>query len=131
MSNFDMTPKFNLENNGDDFIASITHQLYTQIVKEEDEYTMGIIEDYVKKQREQGTCIATSIIPEGKLRHIINLGLRRYAAQEHIDLKPGDMFPQEQYIEYLRREIQLKDQEIYMLQEKLNKIKEEIESEKF
>ena len=91
-----ITPKFDFDNseNSDNFVASITHQLFTQIVKEEDEYTLNIIEEYVKNKQHEGECIAAKIIPEGKLRHIINLGLNRYAAQEHIDLKPGDLlFP--------------------------------------
>lgn len=115
-----LNPKFNFEKSldGDDFVASITHQLFTQIVKEEDEYTMNIIEEYVKNKQHEGECIAAKIIPEGKLRHIINLGLTRYAAQEHINLKPGDMFPQEQYIEYLRRELQLASEKISKLQER-------------
>ena len=115
-----ISPKFNFEKStdSDDFVASITHQLFTQIVKEEDEYTMNIIEEYVKNKQHEGECIAAKIIPEGKLRHIINLGLTRYAAQEHIDLKPGDMFPQEQYIEFLRRELQLANEKINKLQER-------------
>lgn len=116
-----INPKFNFEKSldGDDFVASITHQLFTQIVKEEDEYTMNIIEEYVKNKQHSGECVAAKIIPEGKLRHIINLGLTRYAAQEHIDLKPADMFPQEQYIEYLRRELMLSQQTIHNLQQQV------------
>ena len=115
-----ISPKFNFEKStdSDDFIASITHQLYTQIVKEEDERTMLMIEEYIKSKQAEGEIIAAKFIPEGKLRHIINLGLRRYAAQEHIDLKPADMFPQEQYIEYLRRELQLANEKISKLQER-------------
>ncbi len=115
-----INPKFNIDKmpESDDFIASITHKLYTQIVQEEDECTMNMIEEYVKTKQHQGECIAAKIIPEGKLRHIINLGLARYAAQEHIDLKPADMFPQEQYIEYLRRELQLASEKISKLQER-------------
>lgn len=116
-----LNPKVNFEKDleSDDFVASITHQLFTQIVKEEDEYTMNIIEEYVKNKQHSGECVAAQIIPEGKLRHIINLGLTRYAAQEHINLKPGDMFPQEQYIEYLRRELMLSQQTIYNLQQQV------------
>lgn len=116
-----LNPKVNFEKDldGDDFVASITHQLFTQIVKEEDEYTMNMIEEYVKNKQHSGECVAAKIIPEGKLRHIINLGLTRYAAQEHIDLKPADMFPQEQYIEYLRRELMLSQQTIHNLQKQV------------
>lgn len=116
-----ISPNISLEKDieSDDFVASITHQLFTQIVKEEDEYTINMIEEYVKNKQHSGECIAAKIIPEGKLRHIINLGLTRYAAQEHIDLKPGDMFPQEQYIEYLRRELMLSQQTIYNLQQQV------------
>lgn len=116
-----LNPKINLEKDleSDDFVTSITHQLFTQIIKEEDEYTLNIIEEYVKNKQHEGECIAAKIIPEGKLRHIINLGLARYAAQEHINLKPGDMFPQEQYIEYLRRELMLSQQTIHNLQQQV------------
>lgn len=116
-----LNPKVNFEKDleSDDFVASITHQLFTQIVKEEDEYTMNMIEEYVKNKQHSGECVAAKIIPEGKLRHIINLGLTRYAAQEHIDLKPADMFPQEQYIEYLRRELMLSQQTIHNLQKQV------------
>lgn len=116
-----LNPKVNFEKDldGDDFVASITHQLFTQIVREEDEYTMNMIEEYVKNKQHSGECVAAKIIPEGKLRHIINLGLTRYAAQEHIDLKPADMFPQEQYIEYLRRELMLSQQTIHNLQKQV------------
>ena len=117
-----LNPKVNFEKDldSDDFVASITHQLFTQIVKEEDEYTMNMIEEYVKNKQHSGECVAAKIIPEGKLRHIINLGLTRYAAQEHIDLKPADMFPQEQYIEYLRREIVQYQQENQRLKNQIN-----------
>lgn len=116
-----LNPKVNFEKDldGDNFVASITHQLFTQIVREEDEYTMNMIEEYVKNKQHSGECVAAKIIPEGKLRHIINLGLTRYAAQEHIDLKPADMFPQEQYIEYLRRELMLSQQTIHNLQKQV------------
>ena len=116
-----INPKFNFEKSpdSDDFVVSITHQLFTQIVKEEDEYTLNTIEEYVKNRQHEGECIAAKIIPEGKLRHIINLGLTRYASQEHIDLKPADMFPQEQYIEYLRRELMLSQQTIHNLQKQV------------
>lgn len=111
--------KLDKEPDGDDFIASVTHQLFTQIVREEDDYTLNIIEEYVKNKQHSGECVGARIIPEGKLRHIINLGLTRYAAQEHIDLKPADMFPQEQYIEYLRRELMLSQQTIHNLQKQV------------
>ena len=121
-----ITPKFNFENseNSDNFVASITHQLFTQIVKEEDEYTLNIIEEYVKNKQHEGECVAAKIIPEGKLRHIINLGLNRYAAQEHIDLKPADLFPQEQYIEYLRRELTLSQRTVYNLQKQVEMLQD-------
>lgn len=117
-----LNPKFNFEKSldSDDFVASITHQLFTQIVKEEDEYTMNIIEEYVKNKQHEGECIAAKIIPEGKLRHIINLGLTRLNNLEHYDMKPGDLFPQEQYIEYLRREIVQYQQENQRLKNQIN-----------
>ena len=101
-----ITPKFDFENseNSDNFVASITHQLFTQIVKEEDEYTLNIIEEYVKNKQHEGECIAAKIIPEGKLRHIINLGLTLYAEQKHLKLNPHGLFPETAYVEYLRKE---------------------------
>lgn len=117
-----ISPKFNFEKStdSDDFIASITHQLYTQIVKEEDERTMLMIEEYIKSKQAESEIIAAKFIPEGKLRHIINLGLTRLNNLEHYDMKPGDLFPQEQYIEYLRREIVQYQQENQRLKNQIN-----------
>lgn len=101
---------------------SVTHRIIAQVVKEEDEYIMGMIEDYVKEEQRKGNFVSAKIIPEGKLRHIINLGLTRYAAQEHINLKPADMFVQEQYIEYLRRELDICTKENQELKNKINEM---------
>lgn len=106
-------PEFNFRNDpeSDDFVASITHQLFTQIVKEEDEYTMNIIEEYVKNEKAKGKCLAARIIPEGRLRHIINLGLMEYNRNQKDHIVPEDLFPQEQYIEFLRRQLTQEQQE--------------------
>lgn len=102
--------KFNIDNDSESF--SITGSIISQIVKEEDEYTMNIIEEYVKTKRAQGEIISAKIIPEGKLRHIINLGLTIYNRDMKLDeLVATDLFPQEQYIEFLRREIMRYQQE--------------------
>ena len=100
----------------DDFKLSITGSIIAQVVKEEDEYTMNIIEEYVKTKRAQGEIVSARIIPEGKLRHIINLGLSVY----NNDVKPSELFPQEQYIELLRKEITKLQQENQKLINQIN-----------
>lgn len=111
---------FNVENNGDTFVASITEKLFQQIVQEEDEYTLNTIEKYVKTANTKGECIAARIIPEGKLRHIINLGLSVYCDRNHLKLNAINLFPQEQYIEYLRRELIKSQEENQQLRNQLN-----------
>ena len=93
-------------------VFNITQTIINQIVKEQDEQAMIMIEEYVKNKQHQGECISANIIPEGKLRHIINLGLTVYNARE-MD-KPVtnlQLFPQEDYIEYLRHQLLLEQRE--------------------
>lgn len=93
-------------------VFNITQTIINQIVKEQDEQTIIMIEEYVKNKQHQGECISANIIPEGKLRHIINLGLTVYNARE-MD-KPMtnlQLFPQEDYIEYLRHQLLLEQRE--------------------
>ena len=111
---------FNVDNENDTFKVSITHKLFQQIVQEEDEYTLNMIEEYVKTARAKGECIAVSIIPEGKLRHIINLGLSVYSDRNHLKLNSINLFPQEQYIEFLRRELIKSQEENKKLRNQLN-----------
>lgn len=87
-----------------DLMSSITHRVMTEIVNEEDKYTEEIIRNYVKKEMSKGNSISVNIIPEGKLRHIINLGLISYNnnIKDSDLIKQSDLFPQEQYIEYMR-----------------------------
>ena len=94
-----------IKKDDDDFVYSITRKIYTQIVKEEDEYTMNIIEDYVKSKGDSGEFVGIKIIPEGKLRHIINLGLTIFNKEVNGNLLETDLFQQEEYIEFLRREL--------------------------
>lgn len=86
-------------------IYSITHNVMAQIVKEEDEYTLNIIEEYVKSQRATGNCNAIRIIPEGKLKHIINLGLTIFNKEVNGDLLETELFSEQEYVEFLRREL--------------------------
>lgn len=88
-----------------DGIYSMTHQIIGQIVKEEDEYVMNMISDYVKTEQLKGNFVSSKIIPEGQLRHIINLGLTIFSKQVDYDLHENELFEQEQYIEFLRKQI--------------------------
>lgn len=81
-----------------------TQKLLAEIVAEQDEYVMIMIEEYVKKARANGECVNAQIIPEGKLRHIINLGLSVYAEQNSLKIQSSGQFPEQMYVEYLRRE---------------------------
>lgn len=98
----------NIENadfgEGEDFTTKFTTRIISQIVKEQDEYTLNIIEEYIKAAQARGECVNANIIPEGKLRHIINLGLTLYAEQKHLKLNPHGLFPETAYVEYLRKE---------------------------
>ena len=99
---------FNWEHDAksDTFKMTVTEKLFQQIVNEEDEYTLNMIEEYIKSAKSKGECIAARIIPEGKLRHIINMGLTMYNKDIQTDEIPStELFPQEQYIEFLRREM--------------------------
>ena len=107
-------------------VFHFTQKIIQEIVKEQDEHTMLMIEEYVKKRQREGECIAARIIPEGQMRHVINLGLTMYAKQNGITIRQNELFPQEDYIEYLRdlmikmqNVIQEKNKEITELEEKL------------
>ena len=110
----------------DDDIFSIHGRLIAEIVKEQDEYTMKVLEDYVKKQQASGEIITLNILPEGKIRHIFNLGVSVLNQIERTGITPKDLFRQEEYITYLRREIHNKDQYITRLENQI-KMMEEVE----
>lgn len=108
----------------EDFVYNITGSIYTQIVKEQDNYTMQVINDYIKKSQMNGEIISSNIIGEGNLRHIINVGLERISAIEKLGLGPGDLFEQEQYIEYLRKELNVYQQENEQLRKRVEMLEE-------
>lgn len=127
-SNFKM-PKYNLEadltKDEDQSIYSITQTVVTQIVKEQDEYTIAQIEKYVKEKQQAGEIISSNIIGEGKLRHIINLGLTIYAKQNNLAISLEDLFTQEDYIEYLNHGLDKAEERILELQRELENQKGE------
>ena len=121
-SNF-KTPQYNLEadltRDKDQSIYSITQTIVTQIVKEQDEYTMAQIEKYVREKQQAGEIISSHILGEGRLRHIINLGLTIYAKQNKIPISQNDLFTQEDYIEYLNHRLDQAEKMIRELQTEL------------
>lgn len=116
-SNFkEIDPQSKINPNGDSPVYSITSTLVSEIVKEQDEFTIQQIENYVKNKQSQGELISSNIIGEGRLRHIINLGLSLYANREHMPISSDDLFPQENYIEYLNRRLDEAEKTIRELQ---------------
>lgn len=113
-----------------DGVYSFTQKIIQEIVKEQDEHTMLAIEEYVKNRQHQGECIAARIIPEGQMRHVVNLGLTIFANQTEQKITPTELFPQEEYIEYLRRliirmqnTIREQNTEIHNLNEQIEDLK--------
>lgn len=106
-----------MTNNEDMF--SFQSRLMAQIVKEQDEYTMKVLEDYVKKQQENGEIITLNILPEGKIRYIFNLGVSVFNHIEKSNITPEYVFPQDAYVSYLRREIHNKDEYITRLENQI------------
>lgn len=88
-------------------IEKITSTLYGQIVKEQDEATMQMIEDYVKEKQRSGEICLLNIIGEGKIRHIFNLGLTTFAEiqKEPKKILSRNYFPESVYVEFLLEEI--------------------------
>ncbi len=82
-------------------VYSITQTIVSQIVKEQDEYLMQQIENYVKEKQARGEIISSQILGEGKIRHIFNLGLMEYSRRNQIPVTQEDLFTQEDYIQYL------------------------------
>ena len=85
----------------------ITSTLYAQIVREQDEATMQMIENYVKEKQRSGEICLSNIIGEGKIRHIFNLGLTEYAQiqKEPRKVLSKNYFPESVYVEFLNEEI--------------------------
>lgn len=80
---------------------SITQTLIAQIVKEQDEYVVEMIMKYVKEKQAAGELVLPIIIPEGELRHIINMGLTFWSETKNLKISPCNLFHQEEYINYL------------------------------
>lgn len=97
-------------------VFSITQTIVAEIVKEQDEHTMAVIERYIKERQAQGELISSNIIGEGKLRHIINLGLTAYSKLEGIPISQEDLFTQEDYIQYLNTRLDQAERMIRELQ---------------
>ena len=85
----------------DQQVYSITQTIVSQVVKEQDEYTMQQIENYVKEKQAKGEIISSRVLGEGKIRHIFNLGLMEYSRRNQIPITQEDLFTQEDYIQYL------------------------------
>ena len=116
----------------DEDVFHFTQKIIQEIVKEQDEHIMLAIEEYVKKKQHEGECIAARIIPEGQLRHIINLGLTIFANQTGNTIQGPELFPQEEYIEFLRNKfvqmqntIEEQNNQIRSLENELEELKNE------
>ena len=90
-----------------DNIEKITSTIYGQIVKEQDEATMVMLENYVKEKQRSGEICLLNIIGEGKIRHIFNLGLTEYARiqKEPLKVLSKNYFPESVYVEFLNEQI--------------------------
>lgn len=107
----------------DNNIMKIQETLIAQIVKEQDEYTIEVIMNYVKQKQADGELVTPIIIPEGELRHIINLGLTLWANQKQIGISQDNLFHQEDYINYLNHRLDLCERRC----EELERFKRDIE----
>ena len=85
----------------------ITSSIYSQIIKEQDEATMQMLENYVKEKQRSGEICLLNIIGEGKIRHIFNLGLTEYARiqKEPRKVLSKNYFPESVYVEFLNEKI--------------------------
>ncbi len=107
-------------------MTSITSTLIAQIVKEQDEYIMGVIMRYVKEKETAGELVVPTIIPEGELRHIINLGLTLWTQQKQVGISQDNLFHQEDYINYLNHRLDTAERRC----EELERFKRDIERQK-
>ena len=90
-----------------DEIEKITSTIYSQIVKEQDEATMIMLENYVKEKQRSGEICLLNIIGEGKIRHIFNLGLTEFARiqKEPRKVLSKNYFSESVYVEFLNKKI--------------------------
>lgn len=98
-----------------DNIEKITSTLYGQIVKEQDEATMQMLENYVKEKQRSG---------EGKIRHIFNLGLTEYGRiqKEPRSVLSKNYFPESVYVEFLNEQINKLENENRQLKYKIEEL---------
>lgn len=84
-------------------IEKITSTLYGQIVREQDDATMQMLENYVKEKQRCGEICLLNLIGEGKIRHIFNLGLTTFneIQKEPLKVLARNYFPESVYVEYL------------------------------
>lgn len=101
----------------DQQVYSISQTIVSQIVKEQDEYLMQQIENYVKEKQAKGEIISSQILGEGKIRHIFNLGLMEYSRRNQIPVTQEDLFTQEDYIQYLNKRLDKAEAKIRKLLE--------------
>ena len=90
-----------------DNIEKITSTIYGQIVKEQDEATMLMLENYVKEKQRSGKICLLNINGKRKIRHIFNLGLTEYARiqKEPRKVLSKNYFPESVYVEFLNEKI--------------------------
>lgn len=90
-----------MSNLGD--IEKITSTLYSQIVREQDDATMQMLENYVKEKQRSGEICLLNLIGEGKIRHIFNLGLTTFneIQKEPRKVLARNYFPESVYVEHL------------------------------
>ena len=55
---------------------------------------------------EKGELVTLNIIPEGRLRHIINLGVTLYNDMQHKRTTPDDLLDEQRYVEYLKQQLE-------------------------
>ena len=103
-------------------IEKITSTLYGQIVREQDDATMQMLENYVKEKQRSGEICLLNIIGEGKIRHIFNLGLTEYARiqKEPQNVLSKNYFSESVYVEFLNEKIRKLENENKRLIEMLN-----------
>lgn len=94
-----------MSNLGD--IEKITSTLYGQIVREQDDATMQMLENYVKEKQRCGEICLLNLIGEGKIRHIFNLGITTFneIQKEPRKVLARNYFPESVYVEFLNQKI--------------------------
>ena len=84
-------------------IEKITSTLYSQIVREQDDATMEMLENYVKEKQRCGEICLLNLIGEGKIRHIFNLGFTIFneIQKEPQKVLARNYFSESVYVEHL------------------------------